>query len=641
MVPSVWLTAALVVLFTTSCTVSQTGSETPPLLQPTNSVVSLNGTASTSVRVQASGAWSIDTDDGGLGWLHVKPREGFGNETITVSADRTGITPRAYKGVLRIDGSQAGSSLDVLMRFPQVSGSIMEATPNLSPTSLTFRDAQKHTLGTAGVDRVPGELLVELDTAALAAVYQPPGAIDEPDHWDVAAAKDVASQLASDHGLNVVRMVNASTPVFLLAVPEQYLESAVIKLQADARIVHAEPNGLYQPAFIPSDPRYGDQSWHYEAIGLPEAWDISRGDTNVTVAVIDSGFDTQHPDLVDNFLPGLNFATRSNTANLAGHNCAKHGTHVAGTIAALDGNGIGGLGVAPNVKILPLAIGTPQSDGSCPLSTAAFMEAVRYASGVGEGARETPVDVINLSLGGSMGSFIEARALSDAVGNGVVVVASSGNDGVNGVLYPAAYASTVAVGATTVEGERADYSNGGVALDVMAPGGTADSGVFSTFDRSVGDGYAYRAGTSMAAPHVAGVSALMRSVNPRLSVTDVRTILEGTSTDLGPAGWDPYSGYGSINAFQALTFASEGVATLPDTVQVDLVNVSTGHTLQTVTDANGVFVLKNVPEGTYKLKVRPQASALIDSSFEWLAQATIDILYTGDVVENITIDPRR
>lgn len=637
----VWLAAVLTVLIASACSapvVSQSEDEPPALLEPTRPYVSLNGTTSTDVKVQAEGYWSVETHDGGVGWLQVEPSEGFGDATLTVSADRRGINPSTYNGEVRMRGPQANASVGVLMRFPEVSGAIVDATADLSPAGFDVDAKQARPLGTAGIDRVPGELLVELDTAVLAAMTQGPGAIDEPDAWDANAAAGTAANLANDHDLDVVRAVKASTPVFLLAAPEQNLESALNTIKADARVAYAEPNGLYQPAFLPSDPRYRDQAWHYEAIRLPEAWDLTRGEANVTVAVIDSGFDTEHPDLAGNLLPGRNFTTGADTADLAGHECAVHGTHVAGTIAALDGNGVGGLGVAPRVKILPLAIGTPKSDGSCPLDTAAFMEAVRYASGVGEDARATPVDVINLSIGGPKGSFVEARALSDAVGNGVVVVASSGNDA-GTVLYPAAYPSTVAVGATDVNNDVTFYSNRGVALDVVAPGGTRDQGVFSTVDQTYGSGYAHFAGTSMAAPHVAGVAALMRSVNPGLTVTDVRSILEGTATDLGPLGWDTNYGYGIIDAAAALALSSDGADGLTEALQIQLTNDDSSFILQTVADANREFVLKNVPEGSYRLKARVDPSTQPGSyTTPWLADEEVAVSYTGDTVFNLAVD---
>jgi len=331
----------------------------------------------------------------------------------------------------------------------------------------------------------------------------------------------------------------------------------------DATIEYAEPDRILHKLSVPNDPRYQDQ-WHYfEAAGglrLPGAWDQSTGG-GVTVAVIDTGY-RPHADLSGQILPGYDFITDPFMANDGGGRdsdpqdpgdatpagaCGNglpetsepsswHGTHVAGTIAARTNNGIGVAGVAYNAKILPVRV-----LGKCGGYTSDIADGIIWASGgtvAGVPANPNRAKVINMSLGGdgACDSTTQA-AINGARSRGVVVVVAAGNDNADAAnSNPANCSGVITVAATDRSGGHAWYSNYGSVVDVAAPGGDTEitaNGILSTLNTGTGapgsDTYGYDQGTSMAAPHVAGVAALMFARNPGLSVDDLETRLKRTT----------------------------------------------------------------------------------------------------------------
>ena len=277
-----------------------------------------------------------------------------------------------------------------------------------------------------------------------------------------------------------------------------------------------------------------------------------------------------------------------------------HGTHVAGTVAESTNNISKSAGLAFNVSIMPIKVLAAMGSGG---------DTAKAASGI-DYAREHGADVINLSLGSDYDSQMMREAIQHAVDAGIVIVAATGNESTRSfkanVIYPAAYAGVIAVGAVRVDEMRADYSNYGSALDLMAPGGQFinDEGTWfqdqdsdslpdgivqetldfsSTFDptkfTAIGppepntglrcvvyhSGYYWLTaaqcglfqGTSMASPHVAAAAALMLSQDSTLSSTQVCSVLEDTAKDLGPSGWDEETGYGLLNLEAALNAVSQ------------------------------------------------------------------------------------
>lgn len=297
----------------------------------------------------------------------------------------------------------------------------------------------------------------------------------------------------------------------------------------------------------PNDPLF-DEQYALQRINSEAAWSLTQGNSSLIVAVVDTGVDSNHPDLKGKLVKGYDFVNDDDTPeDLVGH-----GTFVASLIAARTGDGKGIVGIAPNVKIMPL-----KALGSKGGSSTDIAAAIRYATDNG-------AKVINLSLGSPTASRAIQQAVNYATGKGVVVVAASGNDGNkrNPVEYPAAFSNVISVGATGPRDSIATFSSHNKEVDISAPGvnvvGAQASGTRMCRSTS-GQPYCTASGTSFAAPYVAGTAALMLSVNPKLTPAEVRQILMQTATDKGVRGTDEYYGAGLLNAGKAVTAAKSKV----------------------------------------------------------------------------------
>lgn len=267
-------------------------------------------------------------------------------------------------------------------------------------------------------------------------------------------------------------------------------------------------------------------------------WGVNRIDAElvngtgagVKVCVVDTGIDKDHPDLQANIVGGRNFVAKGTTVDPAKWDDDNgHGTHVAGTIAAVD-NAIGVVGVAPSASLLAAKVLNRQGSGY--LSD--VIAGVDYC--VQNGAK-----VVSMSLGTSSDVQTVHAAVDAAYASGVLLVAAAGNDYGGAVSYPAAYDSVVAVSATDNADNLAAFSNVGPQVELAAPGVS----VLSTYK---GGGYATLSGTSMATPHVSGAAALAWEANPLLSNAEVRALLQSTADDLGAVGKDNLFGYGLVDA---------------------------------------------------------------------------------------------
>ena len=406
-----------------------------------------------------------------------------------------------------------------------------------------------------------------------------------------------AQRIAAQRGANLalLRQTGVGAHVFkldrALSVSEMQALAAQIG-QADADVEYAEPDLKMYPMLTPNDTNYSLQWDLYETtagIRAPAAWDVATG-SGVVVAVIDTGI-RPHADLDGQIVAGydmINDATVGNDGNardsdpsdpgdwVAANECGTgtsasnsswHGTHVAGTIAAKTNNSLGIAGIAFNAKIQPVRV-----LGKCGGYSSDIADAMVWAAGgtvSGVGANATPAKVINLSLGGtgSCGTTTQ-NAINSARARGAVVVVAAGNEAADvSTSSPANCAGVIAVAATDRYGARAYYSNYGSGVTLAAPGGdgrsSASNAILSAFNTGtttpVADAYAYAAGTSMAAPHVAGVAALMFAVKPGATPDQIAAALKSSARAF-PASCSG-CGAGLLDAAAALT--AIGAATAP------------------------------------------------------------------------------
>ncbi len=347
------------------------------------------------------------------------------------------------------------------------------------------------------------------------------------------------------------RLKSPAFPHEHLGLDRQYLLSAGADLVAELgtldEVEWIEPVVEVRATALPDDPFYAMQ-WHMNQLHIDVAWEAADG-TDVIVAVVDTGV-SEGTDGFDTLLSGYDFVDDDTHATDANG----HGTHVAGTVAQATDNGLGVAGVAPGAAILPVRVLDANGVGT----------SVDVANGI-IWAVDNGAAVINMSLGAASPAMVIEEACSYAHEAGVLVVASSGNEGyTNFVGYPAAFDTTIAVGATDLAYEVANYSNQGSQLDLVAPGGDLGAdhngdgypdGVLQETTIGGNFGYYFMSGTSMATPHVAGAAAMLISTG----VTDpeeIRAALTSTADDLGMAGRDDVYGHGLVNPVAALGYTA-------------------------------------------------------------------------------------
>lgn len=344
---------------------------------------------------------------------------------------------------------------------------------------------------------------------------------------------------AFEYGIDLDNNIPAVEPDYLLSFEEEEAEftdwaSQNYELGHDDPLLNPE-NGQYQ--------------WHLEALGCYDAWDVSLGSSDVIVAVIDSGVKTDHEDLataiVDNYeqVNQDTYAIGMNESNEDGYG---HGTHVSGLIAASLGNGLGGSGVAPGAKILPLNVCKPSNPGSPVVSY--MVKAIQYAAGAIDGESSTyygerRADIINMSIGSNTYNAAMKAAVDAAYAQGVTIVAAMGNDGTNLVKFPASYDHVIGVCATRKDNTLAYFSDYGSWADISAPG----AGIYSTIWNSTYS-YGSKDGTSMASPIVAGACALYMSYAGHVSPDAMEKVLKSTATKTSQAG----TGAGVVNVAKML-----------------------------------------------------------------------------------------
>ena len=444
-----------------------------------------------------------------------------------------------------------------------------------------------------------------------------------------AAASAVPAAQGRALGLQKLRTLAIGPTVVKADRPLDSAEAELLmrRLAADPNVEYVEVDQLMRATLTPNDQRLSEQ-WGFgtsnASINVRPAWDKATG-TGVVVAVIDTGI-TNHPDLNANILPGYDFISDAATARDGGgrdnnpndegdwyaanecgagypaSNSSWHGTHVAGTVAAVTNNTTGVAGTAFNAKVVPVRV-----LGKCGGYTSDIADAIVWASGgtvSGVPANANPAEVINMSLGGSGScSTTYQNAINGAVSRGTTVVVAAGNSNTNvSSAVPANCPNVIAVAATNSAGARASFSNYGTGIDVSAPGASILSTLNTGTTTPGSASYASYNGTSMAAPHVAGVVALMQSVAPTaLTPAQVETILKNTARAL-PGSCSGGCGAGIVDADAAVVAAQNGGGTNPNPGTGELQNGVPVTALGASSGASLAYTV-NVPSGRSQLKV--------------------------------------
>ncbi|MFC7976311.1 S8 family serine peptidase [Streptomyces cinereoruber] len=453
-----------------------------------------------------------------------------------------------------------------------------------------------------------------------------------------AAAKSDTAEKAAKTGekLSFERRLAAGSALVDLgdSASRQDVTKVMDAFRADPAVASVEPDiRAYAMAVTPNDTDYAKQWDLFEPTGgmnVPAAWDKTTG-SGVTVAVIDTGY-AAHSDLAANVVSGYDFISSSGDArdgngrdadakdegdwNATDNECGLgskasssswHGTHVAGTIGAVTSNAKGIAGIAYNAKIQPVRV-----LGKCGGSSADIADAITWASGgtvPGVPANPTPAKVVNLSLGGASSTCpsVYQTAINGAVARGTTVVVAAGNSNANTSGFtPANCSNVITVASTSREGNRSYYSNYGTVVDVSAPGGetrratdtpgtvtTPENGILSTLNSGSTtqstENYKPYQGTSMAAPHIAGLAALLKSAKSTLTPADIESAIKANARPLpgtcsGGCGAGIADATKTVNAVTTTTppagnvFSNATRVAIPDNTTVTSSIAVTGRT---------------------------------------------------------------
>jgi hypothetical protein len=311
--------------------------------------------------------------------------------------------------------------------------------------------------------------------------------------------------------------------------PGTSVEAFLSRIKRDPSVGSGHSNAIMRPFGVPLIDQ-NPAPWGLQAINAPQAWETTRGQANVVVAVIDSGVDLHHPELTNSLVGGWNFLRESQPPD----DDHGHGTQVAGIIAAEGKNRMGVIGVAPLCKIMPIKVLDANGEGT----VADVAEAIIYAADAG-------CRVINLSLGTYLTCDVLREAVDYAASRNCVVVAAAGNNGCDQPCYPAAYGPAIGVAALNSSSNAVFFSNRGNYVDVAAPGDNIQTTARNADCLPL-------TGTSGSAAYVSGLAALILSRHPDLAWTTTKAIICASASDLGSPGWDAETGMGLIDCASAL-----------------------------------------------------------------------------------------
>lgn len=429
-------------------------------------------------------------------------------------------------------------------RVKTISGTVLIYTAEadyrgIDRISYTMFDAARQTFTQSITIRVVPPSPYTVDMFAAADPLDPPETLREPQQipgeWIVrydpyAATRTAVAALVREVQGTVIDEI----PQLDAAVVTLPGEDALNLLRARPEIARVEPNLLRAAVLTPNDPKRFDQ-WGLNAIDVYDAWHYTRG-TGQVIAVLDTGVQLNHPDLAGHITGGWDFVDDDADASPNPHaDNASHGTHVQGIANAVTNNDRGVAGVAWDARAIHAriiaAVGASASD---------------IAAGV-VWAADNGASVVNMSLAGPGWVSLERDAMDYAAARGVILVAAAGNDNTFTPYYPASYDHVLSIAATRYDNERAAFANKGDYIDLGAPGTNILSTTFP-------DGYEQKDGTSMAAPHVAGVAALVWARGLATTREDVMQALQCSALDLDDPGWDHRLGWGLVQAEAAVQY---------------------------------------------------------------------------------------
>ncbi|HZK08167.1 MAG TPA: S8 family serine peptidase [Bacteroidales bacterium] len=349
---------------------------------------------------------------------------------------------------------------------------------------------------------------------------------------------------------------NKLLQTFEMKLRDHYrLEEAIAALEQHPEIEYAEKVTMQYIDYKPNDTLYNlvsglnNWNWHLDVIKAEQAWDITHGDPEIKVAIVDNAIWSIHPDLADKIVLQRDVMNNTNSSNPpAGGDPGEwsHGTHCSGLATAITDNEIGVAGIGFNTSIIAVKAANDNSPNGI------------YGQYGMSWAMNNGAHVISMSYGGPGFNNTVQNLINAGHSDGIVFVAAAGNDDNDLLHYPSAYNHVISVAATDENDKKADFSNFSVSVDVSAPGGSGTNGpsglLSSTWDFTIRGYYDTYSGTSMACPMVAGLCSLILSINPDLSPDNVEEILKTTSDDIYELNPDYVGmlGAGRINAYQAV-----------------------------------------------------------------------------------------
>ena len=419
------------------------------------------------------------------------------------------------------------------------------------------------------------------------------------------------------HTYHIVPAISAELPVSAIAGLQRNPNVTIIEPVIKAYLVEVSQEKL--------DEELND-TWGVKHIGAGQVHCDGYLGAGIKVAVIDSGIDYEHSDLKDNYKGGYDFADKNDNPM----DVHSHGTHVAGTVAAIR-DGVGVVGVAPEAELYALKVfGDDES---------AYYDDIIAAI---NWAAENGIQVTNNSYGsiGYPGTLVEEAFDNAYYNEGVLHVAAAGNSGNRGgggdnVIYPARFASVIAVAASDSNNRRASFSSTGPNVELIAPG-------VSIYSTILNGKYGNKSGTSMASPHVAGVAALVLAANPQLTNEEVRVILQDTAQNLGLSA--NHQGYGLVRADNAVAAVPETEPTAKGSIAGKVIDAEeTPINEATIVVEGTVFSATTNEEGYYRIEGVPVGSYDVTASADGYDSQTVPVEVEKDksVTRDFTLQARQ